>query len=441
MTVADDEMTAHVVAEVVVEGAMTGAVDKTTLKNGVRIVSRRIDHVRSVSMGVWVDAGARDEAVMEGGLSHFIEHMLFKGTEKRSSYDIAKAFDAIGGQTNAFTSMENTCYHARVMDEHLGTMADLLSDIFLNSTFSEDEVENERPVILSEIGMVEDNPEDYIHTLLEERFWGDHALGRSILGTREQIQGYGRDDLVRFFSHLYQPDRILISCAGHVDHDEILSLLAPAFEGIKARDGFPKRDVPTPSSGVKALSRDIEQTHVSLAWPGLPVTHEMRFASSLMNTILGGNMSSRLFQEIREKRGLAYNVYSFNASYVDTGMVGLYAGVTPDKVEECLEVTKGELERLCDHGVDEETLAEAKAFTKGNILLASESVDSQMARLASSEFHFGRQIPMEEVVEKIEAVTTEEVRKVAEMAFTQKPAVGVLGPDPSEDKIRNVFGI
>ncbi len=424
-----------------VEGAMIGAVDKTTLANGVRIVSRRIDHVRSVSMGVWVDAGARDEAVMEGGLSHFIEHMLFKGTTRRSAYDIAKAFDAIGGQTNAFTSMENTCYHARVMDEHLGTMADLLSDIFLNSTFSEEEVENERPVILSEIGMVEDNPEDYIHTLLEERFWGDHALGRSILGTREQIMGYGREELVKFFSHLYHPDRILISCAGHVDHDEILSLLAPAFEGIKARNGFPKREVPTPLSGVKVLSRDIEQTHVSLAWPGLPATHETRFASSLMNTILGGNMSSRLFQEIREKRGLAYNVYSFNASYVDTGMVGIYAGVTPNKVTECLEVTQAELARLCEYGVDEETLEEAKAFTKGNILLASESVDSQMARLASSEFHFGGQIPMEEVVAKIEAVTIEEVRQVAALSFSQKPAVGVLGPNPPEGEIARVFGL
>ena len=428
-------------ADEVVEGAMTGAVDKTTLINGVRIVSRRIDHVRSVSMGVWVDAGARDEAVAEGGLSHFIEHMLFKGTQKRSSYDIAKAFDAIGGQTNAFTSMENTCYHARVMDEHLVTMADLLSDIFLNSTFSQEEVESERPVILSEIGMVEDNPEDHIHTLLEECFWGDHALGRSILGTREQILGYGREDLVRFFSHLYQPDRVLISCAGHVDHEEIVSLLAPAFEGIKARDGFPVRKVPAPLSGVKALSREIEQTHVSLAWPGLSVTDEMRFASSLMNTILGGNMSSRLFQEIREKRGLAYNVYSFNASYVDSGMVGVYAGVSPDRLTECLEVTNQELMRLCEHGVDQETLDEAKAFTKGNILLASESVDSQMARLASSEFHFGRQLSLDEVVAQIEAVTVEEVRKVADMAFSQKPAVAVLGPDPSEAEIRKVFGL
>lgn len=421
--------------------AMTGVVGKTTLSNGVRIVSRQIDHVRSVSMGVWVDAGARDESVTEGGLSHFLEHMLFKGTKKRSAYDIAKAFDAIGGQTNAFTSMENTCYHARVMDEHLGTMADLLGDIFLNSTFSEEEVENERPVILSEIGMVEDNPEDYIHTLLEERFWGNHPLGRSILGTREGILGYSRDDLMRFFSHLYQPDRILVTCAGHVDHEEILSLLAPAFEEIKAREGFPSRELPTPLSGVKVLSRDIEQTHVSLAWPGLPVAHEMRFASSLMNTILGGNMSSRLFQEIREKRGLAYNVYSFTSSYVDSGMVGVYAGVMPETLTECLEVTKAELARLCDHGVDEETLAEAKAFTRGNILLSSESVDSQMARLASSEFHFGRQMPMDEVLEKIAAVTTEEVRQVAEMAFSQKPAVAVLGPNPSEKKIRKVFGL
>jgi len=433
-------MTADAVEEAV-EGAMTGAVDKTTLTNGVRIVSRRIDHVRSVSMGVWVDAGARDETVMEGGLSHFIEHMLFKGTKKRSAYDIAKAFDAIGGQTNAFTSMETTCYHARVMDEHFVTMADLLSDIFLNSTFSEEEVESERPVILSEIGMVEDNPEDHIHTLLEERFWGTHALGRSILGTRDQIMDYSREDLVRFFSHLYQPDRVLISCAGHVDHDEILSLLAPAFEGIKARDGFPVREVPVASSGVSVMSRDIEQTHVSLAWPGLHVTDEMRFASSLMNTILGGNMSSRLFQEIREKRGLAYNVYSFNASYVDSGMVGVYAGVSPDKLTECLDVTQHELERLCEHGVDKETLDEAKAFTKGNILLASESVDSQMARLASSEFHFGRQLPMDEVVAQIESVTIEEIRTVAEMAFSQKPAVAVLGPDPSEEKIRKVFGL
>ena len=426
-------------ADEVVEGAMTEAVAKTTLKNGVRIVTRRIEHVRSVSMGVWVDAGARDEAPCEAGLSHFIEHMLFKGTEKRSSYDIAKAFDAIGGQTNAFTSMENTCYHARAMDEHMGIMAGLLSDIFLNSTFDEEELESERPVILSEIGMVEDNPEDYIHTLLEGQFWGSHPLGRNILGERDKIQGYTRDDLVKFFNHLYQPGKVVISCAGNVNHDEIVSLIAPAFEGIEAKEGFAERVVATPQSGLKCLSRPIEQTHVSLSWPGLAVTHEMRFASSLMNTILGGNMSSRLFQEIREKRGLAYNVYSFTASYVDAGMAGIYAGVMPETLIQCLEVTRGILEELCDKGVDETTLAEAKAFTKGNILLASESVDSQMARLASSEFHFGRQIPLDEVTQRIEAVTIQDIQKVAQMAFSHKPAVAVLGPNPDEEKIGQVF--
>ncbi|MCG8471907.1 MAG: insulinase family protein [Desulfobacterales bacterium] len=418
---------------------MTEAVAKTTLKNGVRIVTRRIEHVRSVSMGVWVDAGARDEAPSEAGLSHFIEHMLFKGTEKRSSYDIAKAFDAIGGQTNAFTSMENTCYHARAMDEHMGIMAGLLSDIFLNSTFDEEELESERPVILSEIGMVEDNPEDYIHTLLEGQFWGSHPLGRNILGERDKIQGYTRDDLVKFFNHLYQPGKVVISCAGNVNHDEIVSLIAPAFEGIEAKEGFAERVVATPQSGLTCLSRPIEQTHVSLSWPGLAVTHEMRFASSLMNTILGGNMSSRLFQEIREKRGLAYNVYSFTASYVDAGMAGIYAGVMPETLIQCLEVTRGILEELCDKGVDETTLAEAKAFTKGNILLASESVDSQMARLASSEFHFGRQIPLDEVTQRIEAVTIQDIQKVAQMAFSHKPAVAVLGPNPDEEKIGQVF--
>ncbi len=406
---------------------------KTTLKNGIRILTKKMPHVRSVSMGVWVNVGARDETSLESGLSHFIEHMIFKGTTRRTAFQIAREFDAIGGHTNAFTAMENTCYHARVVDTHLDTMVDILSDIFLNTVKEEKEVENERPVIFQEIGMVEDSPEEYIHVLSGNTFWGDHPLGRSILGTRENVISFDAKAIKSFFCRFYQPDSIVISVAGNVDHDRFADLAGSVFESVRPGNGVPGRTSPHPASLVAVHRRELEQAHICIETGGLSITDPRRYAFSLMNTILGGNMSSRLFQEIREQRGLAYSVYSFASSYVDTGLFGVYAGVDPKKTRETVELILNEMQRLKKTLVDPAELRDAKECTKGCLMLASESTDNQMIRLAQSEMHFGRYIPLDDVVQKIEAVTEDDILELSQTLFQQDQlALTLLGP--LEDK-------
>ncbi|PQP35386.1 peptidase M16 [Desulfobacteraceae bacterium SEEP-SAG9] len=408
---------------------MTTMVNKTILKNGVRILTKAMAHVRSVSMGVWVNVGARDEAVSESGLSHFIEHMIFKGTRKRTAFQIAKEFDAIGGQTNAFTTMETTCYHARIMDAHLETMVDILSDIFLNSVFDAEEVEKERPVIFQEIGMVEDSPEEYVHILSGNAYWGANGLGQSILGTRENIISFDAKVLKTFFHQYYKPDRIVISAAGNLTHDRFVDQVSPAFESIQAGDALPQRVTPTGRSGVELYTKELEQVHVCLGTKGLSITDPRRYAFSLLNTILGGNMSSRLFQEIRERRGLAYAVYSFISSYVDTGMFGAYMGVDPKRAQNAINLILREMHKLKKKPVEPDELRHAKEFTKGGLLLASESVDNQMFRLAQNEIHLGYNIPLNEIVEKIETVTEEEILHLAEHLFQSDGlALTLLGP-------------
>ncbi len=380
---------------------MNPPVDKTVLKNGIRILTKKMPHTRSVSMGVWVNVGARDENLSESGLSHFIEHMIFKGTRRRSAFQIAKEFDAIGGHTNAFTTMENTCYHAKVMDTHTETMVDILSDIFLNSIFDASEIEKERPVILQEIGMVEDSPDEYVHLLSGKNFWGDNPLGRSILGNPENIIRFDADLIKKFFHRLYQPDRIVISVAGNVEHANITDRVGPAFESIRPGNGIAER-LTTPGQSLVDLNyRELEQVHICLGAPGLAITDPRRYACSLLNTILGGNMSSRLFQEIREKRGLAYTVYSFVTSHVDTGMFGIYFAVDPKRAQETTELVINEIHKLRNESVAAAELQGAIEYTKGSLLLASESNDNQMVRSAQNEIHFNRDIALQEVIEKV----------------------------------------
>ncbi len=407
----------------------TKVINKTVLLNGVKIITKKIPHVRSVSMGVWVNVGARDETIDQSGLSHFIEHMIFKGTARRTAYQIAKEFDAIGGHTNAFTSMEYTCYHAKVLDTHLDTMVEILSDIFLNSVFDPQEVERERPVIFQEIGMVEDSPEEYLHQLASQNFWGDHPLGRSILGTRDNILNFKAETIKDFFHQFYHPQRILVAVAGNVDHEQIVGRVGPAFGTIHNGQDLPERQLPSIKPRQQALHRDLEQAHICLSTLGLSVTAPQRFAFSLMNTILGGNMSSRLFQEVREKRGLAYSVYSYMASHVDTGMFGIYAGVNPDAVMETIGLLVEAMQHLKRAPVSEAELMDAKEFTKGNLYLASESVDNQMVRLAQNEIHFNDYIPVQSVIDRIEAVTAEEIQTLAGQLFNpDKASLTLLGP-------------
>jgi len=408
---------------------MDYSVNKTILANGIKIITRKMPHLRSVSMGVWVNVGARDESLVESGLSHFIEHMIFKGTKKRTAFEIAKEFDAIGGHTNAFTSTENTCYHAKVMDTHLDTMVDILSDVFLNSLFHDKEVENERAVVLQEIGMAEDNPDEYIHILSGMNFWGEHSLGRSVLGSRENINKFNSDTIKTFFHRFYQPERIVVSVAGNLEHGHFMDIAGPVFESIQPGNDYSERITPDENCKVNIHYKDLEQVHICLGTKGMSITDPRRYAFSLMNTILGGNMSSRLFQEIREKRGLAYSVYSYASSFVDTGMFGAYAGVAPDNIQTSIRLILKEISKIKEMRVDSNELRYAKEYTKGNLMIASESNDNQMVRMAQNETHFGRYIPMEEVINNVEAVTENDILELAESLFpSNRFALTLLGP-------------
>jgi len=391
-------------------------------------------------MGVWVNIGSRDETDAENGLSHFIEHMMFKGTQKRSAFEIAKAFDAIGGYTNAFTSMENTCYHAKVMANHLETMSEILTDIFLNSLFDDAEIEKERPVIFQEIGMLEDTPDEYVHQLAARSFWGDNPLGRSILGTHDNILQFDSKNIRSFFERLYQPDRIVVTAVGNIEHDRLVDLARPAFEAIQTGNPIPARGIPQGHFNVGIHPKDLEQAHICLNARGLPTTDPRRYVSSLMNTILGGNMSSRLFQQIREQRGLAYSVYSFVSSFVDTGMSGAYAGVDPVHAFETVDLILNTLQSLKDSPVTEDELQHAKEFTKGNLLMASESNENQMARLAQGEFHFGRYTPLKEILDEIDRVTPANIRMLAEEIFQKNQMTLTLhGPVPETSQFEQLM--
>ena len=416
-------------------------VAKTALKNGIRIITQKMPHTRSVSMGVWVNVGARDETATESGLSHFIEHMIFKGTRRRTAYQIAKEFDAIGGHTNAFTTMENTCYHAKVMDTHTETMVDILSDIFINSIFDQEEFDKERPVILQEIGMVVDSPDEYIHVLSGHNFWGEHPLGRSILGTPENITRFDAAMLKNFFQRLYQPDRIFISAAGNLEHQQIVDLIKPTFETIPSGKDFPQRRTPPDRWVVDLNHRDLEQMHICISTKGLAITDPRRYAFSLLNTIAGGNMSSRLFQEVRERRGLAYNVYSFISSHVDAGMFGFYLGVNPKQAQDAIQLVLEEIGRFKTERIQLSELNSAKEYTKGSLLLASESADNHMVRNAQNEMHFGGDIALEEIIEKIEAVTADDILELAdELIDPDKMTYTLLGPiDEHRSGIKSVL--
>lgn len=421
---------------------MTSGVEKTSLENGVRILTKKMPNVRSICMGVWVNVGARDEDPAESGLSHFIEHMIFKGTERRSGYQIAKEFDAIGGHTNAFTGMENTCYHAKVMDTHLETMVDILSDIFLNSVFDAKEVEKERPVIFQEIGMVEDSPDEYIHLLSGQSYWGDNPLGRSILGTPENISGFDAETIERFFRRFYQPEQIIISAAGNIDHGMFVDIIRNTFESIPRGNGFPERETPIGQSRMDIQFRELEQVHFCLSLKGLSQTDPRRYAASLMTTILGGNMSSRLFQKIREDRGMAYSVYSFVSSYVDTGMLGVYAGVDANRALEAVDIVLKEIRALKADPVTRTELENAKEFTKGNLMLSAESNESQMLRLTQNEMLFGKYVPVEDVVAKIDRVTQEDIVALAEYLFqTDQVTLTMLGPVKEEQPYKDILSL
>ena len=407
---------------------------KTVLENGVRIISERLDHFRSVSLGIWVNTGSRDEVPEENGISHFIEHMIFKGTATRSSLEIAKELDAVGGLSNAFTGAEYTCFHSRVLDRHLGTLTKILSDIFLNSVFDPQELDRERQVILQEINMQDDTPDELIHILFSQLFWMNDPLGKPILGTPDTVSAISKQTVSNYMKKFYTPERILVAAAGNVDHDGLVSLFQPLFETLSETTDNPPRVVPKCHAGVSCHTKDLEQVHLCLGGKAPHLSSSLRFAAAVLNTILGGNMSSRLFQEIREKRGLAYSVYSFLAPYVDAGLLGIYVGTGPKEVGRVLKILQREIMKIQKGAISKGDLTATKEHLVGGILLGSENTDSRMMRLAKNEYIFGRDVPFEELLSEVQRVTVEEVVAVASEAFQgDGVSLATLGPVGTED--------
>ena len=402
---------------------------KTVLDNGIRIISERLDHLKSISLGIWVDAGSRDETETESGISHFIEHMIFKGTLNRSSLQIAKELDAIGGLSNAFTGKETTCFHARVLGNHFTTLADIFSDIFMNSTFDPDDMDRERHVILQEISMVEDTPDDKVHVLFNNFFWRNHPVGMSILGTGETVSSINRETLLKYIKNFYVPERIIIAAAGDVDHQSLVSYFTPVLESMERGSSKPQRTCPVPHSGVSVHSKDLEQVHICLGGLAPSLSSDKRFASAILNTILGGNMSSRLFQEIRENQGLAYSIYSFFSAYADTGLMGIYVATDLEDVNPALETIQREIRKISKGNLTETDLHAAKEHLIGGIYLSSESADGRMMRIAKNEFNFGRYVEYEELVSCLEKVSVDEVIEVSTSIFNKNSvSLSTLGP-------------
>ncbi|MBL7212755.1 MAG: insulinase family protein [Desulfobacteraceae bacterium] len=408
---------------------------KTVLDNGIRIISERLEHLKSVSLGIWVNRGSRDEEGPENGISHFIEHMSFKGTQNRTSLQIAKELDAIGGLSNAFTGKENTCFHGRVLGKHFALLSDILSDIFLNPTFDLDDLERERQVIFQEINMMEDSPDDNIHVLFNYFFWPDHPIGMSVLGTGQTVSTIGKETILRYVRKFYSPREILVAAAGNVDHESMVAYFKPLFEPASSEDGSTRgRSAPQSNAGVSVHFRDLEQVHICLGGEAPSQANNRRFAASIFSTILGGNMSSRLFQEIRENRGLAYSVYSFQSAYIDAGLLGVYVATDHRNVNPSLETIQREVMKIRNGDISESDLAAAKEHLIGGIYLASESADNRMIRIAKNEFVFERYVSHEELVSNLEQVTVDEVVEIAQDTFRSgRVSLTTLGPMREEE--------
>jgi len=402
---------------------------KTVLENGIRVITEAIPYLKSVSIGIWVMTGSRDEEPHENGISHFIEHLLFKGTQRRTAFDIAKEIDSVGGTLNAFTGREYTCFYAKVIDKNLPLAIDLLSDIFLHSLMNENDVERERMVILQEIKMVEDTPDDYVHDLFNRACFGNHPLGFPIFGTYQLVQSFRRDQILEYFKKNYSPQQIVVCAAGSLKHQEVVDLIEGNFGQIPKSDHQRERTKPDPIAATCISRRDLEQVHFCLGTKGLQYNHSLRFGSYVLNTILGGGMSSRLFQEIRENRGLAYSVYSYLPTYIDTGLIVVYAGTEGSSFQEVLGLILDEFHRLKTEPFKNGELEVAKEQLKGNLLLSLESSDTLMTRLAKNEIYFESYFPVESILKGIDEVDEETVHHLANDLFNERFfCLTILGP-------------
>ena len=433
------------------EDPLGGTVRRTVLPNGLRILTEAVPAMRSVSFGVWVDVGSRDESPRLGGVSHFLEHLLYKGTKRRTALEISAAIEAVGGETNAFTTKEYTCYYARVLDDDLALAIDVVCDLVTDSVLAPSDVETERGVILEEIAMHDDEPSEEVHDLFAAAIYGDHPLGRLVSGTVATISPMTRRQIQTFYHRHYTAPSIVVAAAGNLDHGTVVRLVREAFAragrldavaeprprrvGVPstagARGAGPARDTNTGQMIVR--DKDTEQAHLVLGGPAIPRDDDRRFALGVLNNVLGGGMSSRLFQEIREKRGLAYSVYSYTSQYADSGLFGVYAGCAPGKADEVLSLARDEIAAIASAGVSDAEVARGKGMLKGSLVLGLEDTGSRMSRLAKGELLYDELLGVDEILARVEAVTPDDIRAVAADVLGRRPSLAVIGPFAEHD--------
>ncbi|HEV2021858.1 MAG TPA: pitrilysin family protein [Terriglobales bacterium] len=402
---------------------------RQTLPNGLTILTEEMQHVRSVSIGVWVKSGSRHEEAEANGISHFVEHMVFKGTTTRSAADIARQIDSIGGNMDAFTSKEYICFNAKVLDEHLPIALDVVSDMVLNPVFDSQEITRERGVVLEEIKMDEDNPDYLVHEIFTQNFWRDHPLGQPILGTKETVRRFEQPLLREYYQKAFNPGNLIVSVAGHLDHQQLVELVSQRFEHLKpARNGFHQVAPKTSSRIILRNKRELEQVQICIGVPSLHIADCRRYASAVLNTLLGGGMSSRLFQNIRERQGLAYAIFSELSPYRDTGCLSVYAGTSLESTTRVVESVMGEFRELKANPIPEDEVRRAKDQLKGSLMLGLESTTARMSNLARQEMYFDRFFGLDEILDGIESVTAEDLQGLAQEFFRPEAvAVTVLG--------------
>jgi predicted Zn-dependent peptidase len=398
------------------------------LDNGIVVVMERIESVRSVALGYWVMSGSRSEQEAKNGISHFLEHMFFKGTARRSAQDIAVDIDSLGGELNAFTSKEGTTFYVKVLDECLARGVELISDIFLGAKFPGDEVEREKGVVIEEIKMVLDTPDDYVHDLFSVNVWGEGGLGQPVLGSRETVESFSRDDVLAHIASHYGTSNIVISCAGNFQEDELIRLLNADMGRLERDSEVPANRLPEFSPGLNVHERDHAEAHVCLGIRGIAQPSQERYAALLLNTVLGGGISSRLFQEVREKRGLVYSIFSFLSSFRDIGTWGIYAGASPENLLKVIEMSASELKGLTAT-LGEAELERAKIQLKGSILLGLESSTRRMQNIANQQIYYGEHYTPAQIIAKLEAVSLDDAKALTEKLIgSGRMALTVLGP-------------
>lgn len=406
---------------------------KITLDNNIPVLMETAREVHSVCIGIWVKVGSRNESPEKNGISHFLEHMFFKGTENRSAEGIAMEIDSLGGELNAFTSSEYTVFYIKVLDEYMDKAVDLLSDIFMKSTFPAEDLEKEKNVVNEEINMVEDTPSDYIHELFNRNIWGEEGLGQSVLGKRETLNALTRDDLVDHIDNNYGAENIVIACSGNLSENGLIGYLNDTFGRIKKSAAQRSMLVSECKSELNIVNKDLSETHICLGLKGIPYNSEERYSLHLLNTVLGSGFSSRLFQNVREKRGLVYSIYSYHISYFDAGLWSVYAGADRKNANEVIDITINEMRNL-SRSITAAELQRAKAQLKGNLILALESTSNKMTNIAKQEIYYGKYFSPPEIIKMVEAITLDEVKELSSRLIEDKPfALTTYGPVKEAD--------